>query len=208
MIPVHLYGQIAPFEQLPASLAERGIAVVEDAAQSQGATRHGRSAGRFGAVAATSFYPGKNLGAYGDAGRGDHRRRPTLAERGAAARRPRQPGEVPARRVRLQLAGSTRCRPSCCAPSCAGSQRWNEQRRAAAAGYDELLAGVPGVRPPVTLPGNEHVWHLYVVRVPRPRRGAPPAARRGHRGRHPLPGAGPPDPGHGAARRTRRAASR
>jgi dTDP-4-amino-4,6-dideoxygalactose transaminase len=43
---------------------------------------------------------------------------------------------------------------------------WNEQRRAAAARYDELLDGLPGVRRPVTLPGNEHVWHLYVVRVP------------------------------------------
>jgi dTDP-4-amino-4,6-dideoxygalactose transaminase len=42
---------------------------------------------------------------------------------------------------------------------------WNDQRRAAAALYDQLLAAVPGVRPPVTLPGNEHVWHLYVVRV-------------------------------------------
>lgn len=68
VIPVELYGQVAPFGQLTASLAERGIAVLEDAAQSRGATRHGRSAGTFGAVAATSFHPGKNLGTYGDAG--------------------------------------------------------------------------------------------------------------------------------------------
>jgi dTDP-4-amino-4,6-dideoxygalactose transaminase len=68
IIPVHLYGQAAMVEQLM-PLAERaGAWVVEDAAQSQGARRHGSSAGALGHAAATSFYPGKNLGAYGDAG--------------------------------------------------------------------------------------------------------------------------------------------
>src|SRR5690349_10430555 len=65
--PVHLYGQLAPVDQLRAGLAGRDIVIVEDAAQSQGATRHGLGSGVDG-IAATSFYPGKNLGAYGDAG--------------------------------------------------------------------------------------------------------------------------------------------
>src|SRR5215467_15291445 len=68
IIPVHLYGQAAPVERL-LPLAERtGAWVVEDAAQSQGARRHGAGAGALGQVADTSFYTGKNLGAYGDAG--------------------------------------------------------------------------------------------------------------------------------------------
>ena len=68
ILPVHLYGQAAPVERL-LSLAKRiGAWVVEDAAQSQGARRYGLRAGTLGHAAATSFYPGKNLGAYGDAG--------------------------------------------------------------------------------------------------------------------------------------------
>ena len=68
IIPVHLYGQAAPVERLLPLAEKTGAWVVEDAAQSQGARRRGASAGALGHVAATSFYPGKNLGAYGDAG--------------------------------------------------------------------------------------------------------------------------------------------
>ena len=69
IIPVHLYGQIAPTDELVTLLERRPeIALVEDAAQAHGATRHGRSPGAIGRVAATSFYPGKNLGAFGDGG--------------------------------------------------------------------------------------------------------------------------------------------
>ena len=68
VIPVHLYGQAAPVERLLPLAESTGAWVVEDAAQAQGARRGGRSAGTLGHVAATSFYPGKNLGAYGDAG--------------------------------------------------------------------------------------------------------------------------------------------
>ena len=67
-IPVHLYGQLAPVEQLTQLAASIGALILEDAAQAQGATRYGRGAGSLGHAAATSFYPGKNLGAYGDAG--------------------------------------------------------------------------------------------------------------------------------------------
>jgi len=68
IVPVHLFGQVAPMEQILKIAADIGVPVVEDAAQSQGARRNGRSAGSFGMAAATSFYPGKNLGAAGDAG--------------------------------------------------------------------------------------------------------------------------------------------
>ena len=163
VIAVDLYGQVAPFEQLPSSLAERGIVVIEDGAQSQGALRHGRPAGRFGRIAATSFYPGKNLGAYGDAG--------------AAV----TDDDDLAQHVRLMggHGSSTKYQHSCFGfnsrldtlqavvlrAKLRRLHEWNAQRRASAAVYDDLLGGTPGLRLPVTLPGNEHVWHLYVVRV-------------------------------------------
>ena len=68
VLPVHLYGQAAPVERLAPLARRHGVRLVEDAAQSQGARRNGTAAGNLGDAAATSFYPGKNLGAYGDAG--------------------------------------------------------------------------------------------------------------------------------------------
>jgi len=68
IVPVHLFGQTAPVEALAPLAARRGIAIVEDAAQSQGAVSAAGRAGALGTIAATSFYPGKNLGAAGDAG--------------------------------------------------------------------------------------------------------------------------------------------
>ena len=163
--PVDLFGQVAPFEQLPARLSERGISVVEDGAQSQGATRHGRSAGTFGDVAATSFYPGKNLGAYGDAGA------VTTDETGLAERvRVMAAHGSPAKYEHTVVGFNSRLDTLQAVVLGAKLQRlakWNAQRRLAAAAYDEMLAGVAGVTTPVTLPGNEHVWHLYVVRVDR-----------------------------------------
>jgi dTDP-4-amino-4,6-dideoxygalactose transaminase len=163
VIAVDLYGQVAPVERLPSSLAERGIVVIEDGAQSQGARRHGRPAGRFGRVAATSFYPGKNLGAYGDAGAVvtddaalAHQVR-LLGGHGSSTKYQHSHFGFNSRLDTLQavvLRAKLR-----------RLQEWNAERRAAAELYDDLLAGIPGLRLPVTLPGNEHVWHLYVVRV-------------------------------------------
>jgi len=163
VIPVDLYGQVAPFELLT-SVGERGIAVVEDGAQSQGARRHEAGAGTFGAVAATSFYPGKNLGAYGDAGA------VTTDDDGLAeAARLLGAHGSPAKYQHVSFGFNSRLdtlQAVVLRAKLRRLSRWNEERRAAAAVYDELLASVPGVRMPATLPGNEHVWHLYVVRVP------------------------------------------
>ena len=165
VVPVDLYGQVAPFELLPAVVADRGITVVEDGAQSQGATRHGRSAGTFGDIAATSFYPGKNLGAYGDAGA-------VLTDDDTLAERVRLLGAhgSPAKYQHTQFGFNSRLDTLQAVVLRAKLRRlceWNEQRRRAATAYDELLADVHEVRTPATLPGNEHVWHLYVVRVAR-----------------------------------------
>jgi dTDP-4-amino-4,6-dideoxygalactose transaminase len=163
IVPVDLYGQVAPFELLPAVVADRGITVIEDGAQSQGATRHGRSAGTFGDIAATSFYPGKNLGAYGDAGA-------VVTDEDDLAERVRLLGAhgSPAKYQHTQFGFNSRLDTLQAVVLRAKLRRlreWNEQRRRAAAAYDEMLADVLGVRTPATLPGNEHVWHLYVVRV-------------------------------------------
>jgi dTDP-4-amino-4,6-dideoxygalactose transaminase len=162
IVPVHLYGQLAPVERLRAGLAGRDIAIVEDAAQCQGATRHGLGAGA-GGIAATSFYPGKNLGAYGDAGAVVTASAElattvrTLGSHGGLTKYRHDLIGVNSRLDGLQAvvlrAKLTRL--------AAG----NERRREAAARYHELLAGLDVVRP-VTLDGNEHVWHIYCVRVP------------------------------------------
>ena len=164
IVAVHLYGQLANMERLQRIAADAGISLVEDAAQCQGATRNGRAAGSFGAAAATSFYPAKNLGAYGDAGAiltneyalADRLRR--LRSYGGDQKYHHPEVGFNSRLDTLQaivlLAKLKRL---------AG---WNEQRRQAAARYGALLADIGEIGLPETLDGNEHVWHLYVVRVP------------------------------------------
>jgi dTDP-4-amino-4,6-dideoxygalactose transaminase len=166
VVPVHLYGQHAAVERLEVKLATSGTRIVEDAAQCQGATRHGRGAGAGTdrpAIAATSFYPGKNLGAYGDGGAvltddaalAEHVR--ALANHGGTGKYRHDRIGFNSRLDALQavvLRAKLRRLPD-----------WNDARRAAAARYDALLADVDGVVSPVADPGNVHVWHLYVVRL-------------------------------------------
>ncbi|WP_329129632.1 DegT/DnrJ/EryC1/StrS family aminotransferase [Streptomyces sp. NBC_01476] len=164
VVPVHLYGQCAEVAKLAAALPAR-VRVVEDAAQCQGATREGRTPGS-GGIAATSFYPGKNLGAYGDAGAvltddeelaGLVR---SLANHGGVAKYRHDVAGFNSRLDGLQ-AVVLRAKLARLADG-------NRARRAAAERYDAALAGLVAagrVVRPVTVAGNEHVWHLYVVRV-------------------------------------------
>jgi dTDP-4-amino-4,6-dideoxygalactose transaminase len=165
VMPVHLYGQMVPLEELESLIRQSGLIVIEDAAQAQGARRQGRGAGTLGLCAGTSFYPGKNLGAYGDAGA-------VLTNSDAIA------GKVRALRnygseVKYhhpEIGFNSRLdtlQAVVLKAKLRHLAKWNEARREAARRYDDLLAGVSGVTPPRTLPGNEHVHHLYVVRVPR-----------------------------------------
>ena len=165
LMPVHLFGQVAPMELLAPLTAGRRIAIVEDAAQAQGASRDGRSAGCFGAVAATSFYPGKNLGAYGDAGAVLTASEP-IAKRVRALRN--YGSEV--KYQHPETGFNSRLDTLQAVVLSAKLKRladWNAARRRAAQRYDEMLVGTPGLTLPTTLPGNQHIWHLYVVRVPR-----------------------------------------
>jgi dTDP-4-amino-4,6-dideoxygalactose transaminase len=164
VMPVHLFGQMAPLEQLE-GLTRDTIHIVEDAAQAQGATRHGQPAGSVGDGAGTSFYPGKNIGAYGDAGA-------VLTRRDDVAQRVRNLRNYGSDvKYHHPEAGFNSRLDTLQAVVLRAKLRrlaaWNEGRRAAARVYDALLADVPQLRKPITLEGNEHVWHLYVVEVPR-----------------------------------------
>ncbi|MFE6053447.1 DegT/DnrJ/EryC1/StrS family aminotransferase [Kitasatospora sp. NPDC056446] len=162
LLPVHLFGQLAPMGPLLA--AADGRPVVEDAAQSQGARQHGRTA--YGRIAATSFYPGKNLGAYGDAGA-------VLTDDDGLADAVRLTGDHGARdKYRHERFGCNSRMDALQAVVLRAKLRrlpaWNAARRAAAARYDALLGGPDGpdgLTLPRTAPGNEHVWHLYPVRI-------------------------------------------
>jgi dTDP-4-amino-4,6-dideoxygalactose transaminase len=163
IIPVHLYGQAAPVERLRPIAHEAGLILVEDAAQAQGARRHGVAAGGLGDVGATSFYPGKNLGAYGDAGA------VTTDDAAVAARIRLLRDHGSPRKYEHSVVGVNSRLDTLQAVVLAAKlrrlERWNSERRAAATCYDELLADAPGVRIPVVAEGNVPVWHLYVVRV-------------------------------------------
>ncbi|MGH9027319.1 MAG: DegT/DnrJ/EryC1/StrS family aminotransferase [Acidimicrobiia bacterium] len=165
VMPVDLFGQVAPMAELGSLASGAGLDVVEDAAQSHLAAQNKRRAGSFGAVAATSFYPGKNLGAYGDGGA-------VLTDDDALAVRVRvlrnygsdDQYDHPETgfNSRLDTVHAVVLRAKL-----RRLERWNEQRRIAARRYEALLADLEEVRLPTTRPGNLHVWHLYVVRVPR-----------------------------------------
>jgi dTDP-4-amino-4,6-dideoxygalactose transaminase len=168
IIPVHLYGDLVDMDPLTALAARRGLFLLGDAAQAHGARRHGQSVGARGDAAAFSFYPAKNLGAYGDGGAvttddgslaerarslRDYGRRGgdpyRFAERGVNSRL--DPLQAAVLRVKLPVL-----------------DEWNERRRRVADAYLRELAEVPEltlpVRPAVS---EESVWHLFSVRHPR-----------------------------------------
>jgi dTDP-4-amino-4,6-dideoxygalactose transaminase len=165
IMPVHLYGQCAPMEQVLAIAKKRGLLVLEDAAQSQGAKRNGTTAGGFGLAAGVSFYPGKNLGAFGDAG-GVLTTSDDVAKKIRALRN--YGSEVkyhhPETGFNSRLDTLQAVVLNAKLPLLAG---WNAARREAAKRYDELLASLSEVTRPRTLAGNEHIWHLYVIEVDR-----------------------------------------
>jgi dTDP-4-amino-4,6-dideoxygalactose transaminase len=163
IVPVHLFGQLAPMERIQEIADSCGAAVIEDAAQSQGARRNGRVSGSFGLAAATSFYPGKNLGAAGDAGAvttNDGDTAALVRVLGAHGSSSKYVHDVVGMNSRLDTIQAVVLDAKLKRLS-----GWNVRRRAAAARYAELLADVPGVKIPLSMPGNEDVWHLYVVQV-------------------------------------------
>ena len=164
IVPVHLYGQVAPMAPL-ARMAERhGIPVIEDAAQAHGAVQHGHNAGCFGVAASFSFYPGKNLGAHGDGG-AVVTNNPAIADR---IRLLRNYGSVE-KYQHPEIGFNSRLDSMQAVVLRAKLDKlanWNAKRREAAQRYDEMLSDMEQVVRPAVAPGNEHVFHLYVIRVP------------------------------------------
>lgn len=163
IVPVHLFGQMAPLERLQKLAQDAGIALIEDAAQSQGARRHGRAAGAWGALAATSLYPGKNLGASGDGGAvttDDAELADVVRVMANHGSRTKYRHELVGVNSRLDAIHAVTL-----SVKLRRLEEWNARRRALAARYDQLLDDVAGVRLPATLAGNVHAWHLYVIRV-------------------------------------------
>ena len=163
IMPVHLYGQACRMTEIMAIARRHQLHVVEDNAQAQGATFEGQTTGSFGAVNGTSFYPGKNLGALGDAGAVTT----TSAELDQKVRVLRNYGsqqkyynEVVGYNSRLDelqaavLSVKLRHLPE-----------WTRQRQQVAAWYGQHLAGIEGLRLPRVADGATHVYHLYVVQT-------------------------------------------
>ncbi len=163
IVPVHLFGQTAPVELLRPLAAKYDLAIVEDAAQAQGASGPAGRAGTLGDIAATSFYPGKNLGAAGDAGAvttddpGLAAKVRMLQAHGSLVKYEHEQVGVNAR---LDAVQATFLRAKL-----RRLEAWNEARRRAAAAYADLLSDIAGVRVPSPRSGNTDVWHLYVTRV-------------------------------------------
>src|SRR5438874_2313549 len=164
IVPVHLYGTPADMDPIQAIARAHGLWVVEDAAQAQGAVYMGRRAGTMGAMAAFSFYPGKNLGACGEAGA------VTSADAGRLefVRKLREHGQaqkyyhdIEGYNGRLDALQAAFLRIKL-----RRLEQWNQARRTIAARYRELLSAISDVRVVAETPGSRPVYHLMVVRVP------------------------------------------
>jgi dTDP-4-amino-4,6-dideoxygalactose transaminase len=165
IIPVHLYGQPADLGPILAIARRYGISVIEDAAQAHGAEYGGRRVGSWGRVACFSFYPAKNLGAYGDAGA-----IVTNDEHVAlTVRKLRDHGSVD--KYQHDLIGYNSrldtLQAAVLLVKLKHLDQWNRERRAHAQLYNDLLSRIPGIARPAVLDGASHVYHLYVVRVER-----------------------------------------
>ena len=166
LLPVDLYGQLADLRSLAELARAHDVLVVEDACQAHGATRDGIAAGNGGVAGAFSFYPGKNLGAMGDAGAlvtNDpslaHRLR-VLREHGQSRKYHHEVEGYTSRLDTIQALVLLRKLPHL--------DGWNEERRAAARLYSEGLSGVGDLCLPPVPEGSSPVWHVYVLRTARP----------------------------------------
>ena len=161
IIPVHLYGQPADMDPINALATKHGLVVIEDAAQAQGARYKGRRTGSLGHAAATSFYPGKNLGALGDGGA-------VLTNDDAIAEKIKQLRNYGSK-VKYQhdlLGYNSRLDEMQAAflrVKLAVLDEWNARRREIADQYSRLLEGAD-IKLPHVPEIAEPVWHLYVIR--------------------------------------------
>jgi dTDP-4-amino-4,6-dideoxygalactose transaminase len=162
IVPVHLYGQCAAMTEITELARREGLVVVEDASQAHGSRYQGRRAGALGDAATFSFYPAKNLGAAGDGGivvTDDDDVMETVRVLRNYGQRVKYRSDRVGHNHRLDTLQAAILRVKLSHLDC-----WNGARRARAAGYNDALEALDVVRPEVDA-DNEHVWHLYVVRV-------------------------------------------
>ncbi|MDK1030983.1 MAG: DegT/DnrJ/EryC1/StrS family aminotransferase [Planctomycetia bacterium] len=163
ILPVHLFGQMADMDGIMAVARRRNLVVIEDAAQSIGATGNGRKAGSIGTSGAFSFYPTKNLGAAGDGGM-------VVTQDGQLAEKLRMMRNHGGRdKYHNEFVGANfRLDPIQAAVllvKLKHLESWHEARRENAAFYDDRFADVAGIITPHVAPGNKMVYNQYVVRV-------------------------------------------
>ena len=161
VIPVHLYGLPADMERLMELSEKFGFHVVEDSCQAHLASLNGKKVGNFGAFGAFSFYPGKNLGAYGEAGaiitndENLYEKAKMLRQHGELTR---YKHEVIGHNYRMEaIQGavlSTKLKHLVC---------WTQKRQKNASLYNELLADVKGIQTPIEIEKGASVYHLYVI---------------------------------------------
>jgi dTDP-4-amino-4,6-dideoxygalactose transaminase len=163
IIPVHLYGQPCDMEAIMNIARRHKLWIIEDCAQAHLARYNGQLVGTFGNAATFSFYPGKNLGAYGDAGclvtNSDR-----LADWSATYARHGGKGEHQIEGINSRLDGLQAAILNAKLPHLA---KWTAARQRVAARYTVLLQGVGDIITPTVAAGREHVYHLYVVRTER-----------------------------------------
>jgi dTDP-4-amino-4,6-dideoxygalactose transaminase len=165
IVPVHLYGQPADMDAIMALAQKHQLWVVEDCAQAHLARYRGRTVGTFGAIGTFSFYPGKNLGAMGDAGglvTNDDR----LADFAAMFARHggKTKGDHQIEGINSRLDGLQAAVLNVKLPHLA---RWTQLRRQLAADYNRRLAGIGDLMLPTVADGRDHVYHIYAVRTAR-----------------------------------------
>lgn len=165
IMPVHLFGQVADMDPILEIANRHGLVVIEDACQAHGARYKGRMAGAMGVAGCFSFYPGKNLGAYGEAGA-------VVTHDAALAgkiRILREHGQ-PKKYIHSVLGWNARMdgiQGAILSVKLKYLNAANEARRAHARQYGELLAGEASIALPVEASYARHVYHLYAIRVPR-----------------------------------------
>lgn len=162
IIPVHLFGQPAEMDSIMEIARKNNLWVLEDCAQAHLARYKGKLVGTFGDIASFSFYPGKNLGAMGDAGATVTNDR-ALAEKMAMYARHGglKKGDHVIEGINSRLDGIQAAILSVKLPHLL---KWTQLRQSCASKYSSLLNGVEGVTVPVAPSDREHVWHLYVIK--------------------------------------------
>lgn len=162
IMPVHLYGQACDMTAIMAIAEKHGLHVIEDNAQAHGATWTGKITGSWGAINATSFYPGKNLGALGDAGALTTHSE-ALANKAAMLRnygsQKKYYNEALGFNSRLD-----ECQAAFLSIKLKYLMEWTQQRQAIAARYQAALSGIEAITVPYCHPQATHVYHLYVIR--------------------------------------------